>query len=264
MLPRPRRRVRGRRRGELLLSPVAAGGREPGPETASPPGTPSLRPLAEDVWVVERPFRVLGLRLGTRMTVVRLPGGGLWLHSPVAPDARLREELAREGPVRHVVAPNRVHHLYVAAAREAWPEATFHAAPGLARKRPKLSFDAELSDAAPDAWGGAIRTRVVRGAPYLSEVACLHVPSRTLVLTDLCFNFTECPHTPTRWWLRAMGGLGGLRCTRQVRWLLRDREALRESLEAVLAWDPVRIVVAHGNVLPASGRRVLRETFAWL
>ena len=223
-----------------------------------------MRSLAEDVWVVERPFRALGLRVGTRMTVVRLPDGGLWLHSPVAPDARLREALLREGPVRHVVAPNRVHHLSVAAAREAWPDATFHAAPGLARKRPKLAFDAELSDTAPDVWGGALRTRVVRGVPYLSEVACLHVPSRTLVLTDLCFNFSECPHAWTRWWLRAVGGLGGLRCPRHVRRLARDRAALRESLEAVLAWNPERIVVAHGNVLPASGRRVLREAFAWL
>lgn len=216
------------------------------------------------MWVVERPFRVLGLRVGTRMTVVRLPDGGLWLHSPVAPDERLRADLAREGPVRHVVAPNRVHHLFVADARAAWPDATFHAAPGLARKRADLRFDAELSDRAPAAWGGAVETRVVQGAPYLSEVACFHVPSRTLVLTDLCFNFTGCPHALTRGWLWAMGGLGGFRCPRHVRWLLRDRPAVRASLEAVLAWNPERVVVAHGSVLPRSGRRVLRETFAWL
>ena len=39
--------------------------------------------LAEDLWVEARPLRFFGVEMGTRMTVVRLADGGLWVHSPV-------------------------------------------------------------------------------------------------------------------------------------------------------------------------------------
>ena len=49
---------------------------------------------------------MLGLRLGTRMTVVRLTNGGLLLHSPVLMSPALREELDAIGPVSHIVCPD--------------------------------------------------------------------------------------------------------------------------------------------------------------
>ncbi|MCA9715808.1 MAG: hypothetical protein KC468_14110, partial [Myxococcales bacterium] len=48
------------------------------------------RPFGPDIWTVEGdPVRLLTIPFTTRMTIVRLPGGGLWMHSPVAP-ARAR------------------------------------------------------------------------------------------------------------------------------------------------------------------------------
>ena len=79
--------------------------------------SPALRPLAQDLWVVERPQRFYGLEVGTRMTVLRLADGSLLLHSAVELDAALRRELDAIGRVRFAVAPNRVHHL----CEEGWP-----------------------------------------------------------------------------------------------------------------------------------------------
>ena len=50
-----------------------------------------LKPVAENIWIVDGPeirFRYALLRIPfpTRMTVVRLPDGGLWLHSPTPAD----------------------------------------------------------------------------------------------------------------------------------------------------------------------------------
>ena len=59
---------------------------------------PSLRQLAKDLWVAERPQRFYGLEVGTRMTVMRLVDGSLLLHSPIALDAALRRELDALGP----------------------------------------------------------------------------------------------------------------------------------------------------------------------
>jgi Domain of unknown function (DUF4336) len=53
-----------------------------------------MRELARNLWVVERPQRFYGLEVGTRMTVIRLAGGSLLLHSPVSLDRELRRGYA--------------------------------------------------------------------------------------------------------------------------------------------------------------------------
>ena len=47
-------------------------------------------------------------------------------------------------------------------------------------------------------------------------------------------------------------------------WLIKDRPAVRQSLERILAWDFDRVVVAHGEVLESGGREALREGYRWL
>ena len=47
---------------------------------------------------------VFSLPFTTRMTVIRLPDGGLWLHSPTPLDDGLRAAIDALGPVAHIVA----------------------------------------------------------------------------------------------------------------------------------------------------------------
>ena len=58
-----------------------------------------LRQLAPDLWVAEHSFKNGPFEVGTRMTVIRLRDGGLFLHSPVAPrpPAARRARRARPG-----------------------------------------------------------------------------------------------------------------------------------------------------------------------
>jgi hypothetical protein len=222
-----------------------------------------LRSLAPDLWVCDRRLRVAGLEIGTRMSVIRLKGGGLFLHSPVALGPALRAELAQLGEIRHVVAPNLHHHLYL-ADYAGIPGVRLYASPGLPEKKRGLRFDEVLTDTPPAAWRGEIDQHCFAGAPFLQEVVVCHRASRTLFLTDLAFNFVECAHTPTRWWLRAMGGLGRFGPPRHVRWLMRDRNSARRSADVILGWDIERVVVTHGVVLSQSAKRVLRESFLFL
>ncbi|MGH0032295.1 MAG: DUF4336 domain-containing protein [Myxococcota bacterium] len=223
-----------------------------------------LRELEEGVWVCDRSFRVAGMEIGTRMTVVRLDDGGLFLHSPVALTPGLRAELEALGPIRHAVGPNLHHHLYLADYRDL-PDVRLYATPGLEKKKAKtLRFDAVLCDEAPDAWRGQIDQLVFQGAPFMGETVFFHRRSGTLLLTDLCFNYTEHPQWPARTWLRLMGGLGRFGPPRHVRWLFRDKRAARRSIDTILAWDVRRVVVTHGIVLQQSAKRVLRQAFAFL
>jgi hypothetical protein len=180
----------------------------------------------------------------------------------VALGPELREELEALGPVRHVVAPNLHHHLYLGDYREL-PDVRFYAPPGLERKKKGFRFDAVLSDDPPDAWRGQIDQVCVQGAPFMGEVAFFHRRSGSLLLADLCFNFVEHPQRLTRTWLWLMGALGRFGPPRHVRWLIRKRVA-RPSIDTMLGWDVRRVVVTHGVVLQQSAKRVLRESFLFL
>lgn len=224
-----------------------------------------LRPLARDVWVAERTFRALpGLDIGTRMTVVRLPGGGVVLHSPVAADEATRKAVEAIGPVRAIACPNKVHHLFAGGWKLACPEARLLAAPGLPAKRRDLAFDGLLGDDPDPAWGDGLATIHVRGIPLMEEVAFLHPASRTLLLTDLAFHPTAASSPGLRRWARISRVRGGFGPNAVVRLAIRDRRAVRRSLDRVLAWDFERVTVTHGEVLEAGGRAALRRTWEWL
>lgn len=223
-----------------------------------------LRALAPDIWVADRPQSFYGLPVGTRMTVMRLPGGALLLHSPVSLDAALRAELDALGPVRYVVAPNRLHHLYAGRVAEAYPEARLWIAPGLKRKRPDLRYEAILGDDAPAEWRGVVGQVFFRGRPYENEVVFCHHPSRTLILCDLAFNFGPSAPAATRLLLRLLRSYGAFGPSKLDPLLIRDRAAARASLERILAWDFDRVVVAHGDVLERGGWDALRAGYAWL
>jgi hypothetical protein len=223
----------------------------------------ALIPLDRDLWVAPRPLPLWLGDVGTRMSVMRLRDGGLLLHSPVALDPPLREAVDRIGPVRFVVGPNRMHHFYLRDWAEAYPDALLWGAPGLPEKRRDLRFEGVLDDAAPG-FAGEVETRLVEGAPALSEVAFLHRPTRTLLLADLAFNVTRGPRNRARlfhWLVGATGRFGPHRIARAT---IRDRRAARRSIDAILAWDFDRVVVPHGDVLETGGRTAMEAAFAFL
>ncbi len=223
-----------------------------------------LSRLTEELHVLEVPFRAGGLELGGRMTVIRLPGGGLWIHSPVRFEPATRAAVDALGPVRFLVAPNLMHHLHMKDWAAAYPEARVVALAELRRKQPELRIDVELTDTPDAGYAEVISQQRLRGIPKVEELAFLHRPSRTLLLTDVAFHIRESRSWLTRTYLRLCGAYGRLAPTLLLKALVKDRAALRTSLESVLSWDFERVVVCHGVVLEHGGREALRDGFAWL
>jgi hypothetical protein len=223
-----------------------------------------LRRLADDLWVAERSQTFYGLPVGTRMTVIRLSGERLLLHSPVALKPELRAALDAIGRVSYVVAPNRVHHLYAGEVAKEYPEARLWVAPGLERKRPDLDFVAVLGDDPPGEWREEVYQTFFRGRPYENEVTFFHRASRTLILCDLAFNFGPGAAPATRLLMKLLRSYGHFGPSKLDPLLIRDRDAARQSLERILAWDFDRVVVAHGDILESGGREALRAGYAWL
>lgn len=223
-----------------------------------------LSPLAPDLWELNAPLSVFGMALGHRLTVARLPDGSLWLHSPVAYSAALAAALAPLGRVAHIVAPNAVHDTYLEGWLAAYPQARFHGARGFAKFRPDLKFTDTLGDTPDPAWAATFDQHLLRGIPRLNEVAFLHRASRTLILTDLVFNLGPDMPFLSRLLLKVNDCDCKFGVSRLFKTVIKDRAALRRSVDHVLAWEFDAIVVSHGANIPSGGKPLLRDALTFL
>jgi hypothetical protein len=232
-----------------------------------------LKPVAEDLWIVDGP--VIGMNwlwtklpFPTRMTIVRLRNGDLWVHSPTELTPALKEEVDALGPVRHLVAPNKIHYWWVGEWQRAYPEARSYAAPRVEEKAGPhgIVFDGVLGDDAEPAWRGEIEQVLVPGG-YLTEADFFHRASRTLILADLIENF-EAGKLHGRFW-RLLCRLGGVldphgSMPRDLRATFAGRKPeVKRAVERMLGWHPSRIVLAHGRWYEANAEAELRRAFRW-
>lgn len=224
-----------------------------------------LTQVHPDLWICRVPYRTMGIWVGRQLVVVRLPSGELWVHSPIPWSDDLRREVGRIGPVRHVVGPNRFHDECLREFQQEHPEATFHAAPGLASDRQDIRFAPEsLSDTPPPAWRTTLEQHLIAGMPRLNEVVFFHPASRSLLIADIAFNLGPDGPLLTRIALRLSDAWGRFTPSRFCKSLMRDRAAVRASIDRVLAWDFDRIIAGHGCNIETGGKAVFEEAFAFL
>lgn len=225
-----------------------------------------LKHFGPEIWLSDGPVikAALGFEYPTRMAVIRLKDGELFILSPVALTERLRAQLADLGTVRYVVAPNGLHDTYLAEWERAFPDAELHIAPGLAKKRPDLAVTTELCGEGP--WMGEIAQVVVGGNAITSEVVFFHPLSGTVLFTDLLQQFPKGWH---KGWRGLIARLDLMTeslpaVPRKFRVAFRDRNAAREALREILAWPVEKVVMAHGTPVTEDGAAFLRQAFAWL
>lgn len=217
------------------------------------------------VWTREYPVRYSGISFFARMTVIRLSDGRLMLHSPAPMDEDTCKEIDALGEVAFIVAPGSFHYFHVPAAQQAYPGAQTFICPGVEQKQPQLQFDHFLDDTPPQEWADTFDQVLVRGARFIWEVAFFHHPSRTLVLVDLIENIGD----NTRgaglgielWWRLVFRMWNKARPAPEYQLGWKDKQAARESLEKILAWDFEQIVLSHGDLVTENAQAVARE--AW-
>lgn len=207
-----------------------------------------------------------GFPYPTRMAVIRISDGSLFVWSPVALSDSLRASIDVLGPVRYLVSPNALHHLFLAEWRSGYPAARLYASPQLRRKRKDLAFDATLADAPEPEWAVDIDQVVLHGSFYLTEVVFFHRRSHTALFADLIQNF---PRDWFKGWRGVVARCGGIvapnpGAPRDWRASFLDRGAARAALDPILAWPIERVLIAHGDLPSEDGRAFVRRSFAWL
>ncbi|XP_051209942.1 uncharacterized protein [Lolium perenne] len=153
------------------------------------------------VWLFEQE-QALGfssVSTNTRMTVIKLRSGGLWVHAPIAPTKECIQLIKELGaPVEHIVLPTFAyeHKVFLGPFSRKFPRAQVWVAPrqwswpvnlpleffGVFRSKPLEDED----EGTP--WAAEIEQKVLSSpevgiGPYV-EVAFYHKPSRTLLVTD--------------------------------------------------------------------------------
>lgn len=207
-----------------------------------------------------------GFPYPTRMAIAKLSDGSTWAWSPVALSQALADAVEAIGPVRYIVSPNKIHHLFLGEWVKQWPAAHLYAPPGLARKRPDLHFDAELTDDADPAWAADIDQVIFHGSFFMEEVVFFHRPSRTVIIGDLVQRHPESKMKGWKGMLMRLDGLVGEHGSAPREWRVSfvRRAAARKARDKVLSWKAERLVIAHGANAPGNATAILSGALSWI
>jgi len=227
-----------------------------------------LTRFGPDIWVADGPVvtAAAGFHYPTRMAAIRLRNGDLVLWSPVALVPELRAEIEALGTIRYLIAPNSLHHTFLADWHRAFPQAQVFAPPGLREKRPDITFAGEIGAVALPDWEGEIDVVMLRGNQITTEAVFFHRASRTAIFTDLLQQF------PKGWftgWRAIVARLDLMlrhepTTPRKFRLAFTGRAAAREGLRHILRWPTEKVLIAHGTPVTENGQAFLQRSFQWL
>lgn len=230
-----------------------------------------LDELAPNLWIIEgQCVNFHGFAYPTRSVVVRLANGDTWVWSPI----KITDELARAveslGPVKHLISPNKIHHLFLSEWMERFPDALLWGPSSTIKKRMDLDFQQPLSGAAPRSWRDDFEQFYVEGSMAMDEVLFLHKQSKTLILADFSENFGA-KFLRENWkgwqrWLARMWGITEGKGYAPLDWRLSfvRRSKLRLLRKQLLASDIQNVVMAHGEIQKSNGKTFLNQSLRWI
>ena len=235
-----------------------------------------LKPIADNIWIVdgpaiEMPFGVAKVPFSTRMTVVRLANGKLWCHSPIKPSQTLVDSLKELGEVSYLVAPNKLHYVYLEVWKNLYPHAEVWLAPGVSERafsqKMPLPQGQELTDQAPSAWSAELDQHLFQGSRFMQEAVFFHKASKTLILTDMIENI-ETQQMKLHQRLLYMVGDNAYpngKTPRDLRFtFLGHKSQAKASYEILKNWKPEKIILAHGQCFLENGQEELNRAFNWV
>lgn len=197
------------------------------------------------------------LLLPIKMTLVRLQTGVV-LISPLPNIERFTTQINAFGKVTDIVAPNLYHNLGIPKASEIYPNARLWGAPGFRQKLPNINWHQEITSGN---WPYQQELAVIfiEGMPKMNEVVFIHRNSKTLVVTDLCFNHIH--GKGLGYWIifNLFGTYKRFAVSKLFLKMVKDRKAFIKSVHMLLSEEFDKIVIPHGEIITNNGREKLQE-----
>jgi hypothetical protein len=230
---------------------------------------PVFEPFAENLWIIDGPpVRDMGVMFTTRMAVVKLSDGSLWVNSPVSVPFDTLNCITELGSVRYLLAATPRHVWRLAAWHTLFPAARLWAPrpTPFTLKKGHLPFTGILGEMPPQAWMDDLDQLAFKGNPLIEEVLFFHKQSRTVIIDDLIQIHSKVRGRPFRNALLKLGGVasphGGVPL--DIRLSFTNRNLARRSLEKLLSWDFDRLVIAHGACIESDAKPFVKRAFRWL
>ena len=228
-----------------------------------------LRPFGENIWTAEGPMvRDMRAWFTTRMTVVKLSNGSIWIESPVPVSDDILEEISELGPVKYLVAATMRHVWRLDNARTQFPDAQLWVCrrTRMTLQHGELPITGILTDTPPPDWANDFEQLEFKGNPLLSEVLFYHNKSRTVIIGDLIQSNKKIKGKPLSNFIFRLGGIlypkGGV--SRDIRMAFTDRDLARQSLKTLLTWDFDKLIIAHGDCIETDAKSFVEQKFDWL
>jgi hypothetical protein len=226
-----------------------------------------LKEFGSSLYVADGPtVSFFGFPYPTRMSLARLSSGDVWVWSPIALTPELARAAEAIGPVRYIVSPNKLHHLFLQEWIDRWPDARVYAPPGLAHRKPATRFDAELADGPDPRWAADIDQVIFRGSFVMEEAVFFHRPSRTALFCDLIQRHPESAMSGWKGMLMKLDGLVGREGSTPREWraTFLERKRTRAARDTVLSWNAERLLIAHGECAGSGAGEVIRAALRWI
>ena len=213
-----------------------------------------LTQLAPRVWQVTGTMK--GLPLPRNMTVWKMDGGGLWVHSAVACDDTTMAELEAIGKPEVLVVPNGSHRIDARVWKERYSDMRV-----VCPEQSRAKVEEKLKVDGLDTEVLGVTTHAAGGIKETEHVYEVDAGAGTaLVMCDLLFNL---PHLPgfSGFALRMLGSTGFFGLTPVGRMLmLQDKAALKSWLVQEAAESDLALVcVSHGEPVIADAAKKMRE-----
>lgn len=198
-----------------------------------------------------------------RMTIIRLQSGGLVIHNAIRLQEKDYAKLEDLGPISVIVVPNHFHSSEAHFYKQRYPRARLLVAKSIA---PQISEKCPVDGLLPDAWDESLRREIdcmeFTGTRIVNESVFLHRSSKTLILTDLAFNMQCEVYGGARAFFKLnliYKRFGPSRIFRYV--FVNNRQKAKEAFRKIQGWDFERVIVNHGDIISADGKRLLRDGF---
>ena len=218
--------------------------------------------VAKNVWTLSYQFGNFGMKISTRMTVIRLADGSLFAHSAVPLTAEQKSALDALGPLRFIVAPSAMHHMFVPHLAKLYPQAQLYGSAGALAKHPELPQMQLIPNDEDAPWAGQLQCLPVKGLSTLDETLWFHPHSGSLIVTDILQCWQGPLSLPVRMYLGLTGGHERLTVPRTVRLLVKDKAAVQACARQIESLPVQRVILLHNSIIDTQPMQRLREALS--
>jgi hypothetical protein len=176
----------------------------------------------------------------------------------ISPGSMLQDHQYKpDWKVTDLVAPNLFHNAGMTKAKQHYPSAVLWGSEGADKKLPGLPWGKFLGK---DPWPyqDVLSLVTLHGMPSVNESVFIHRPTKSLIVTDLCFNMVDVEGLGAKIILGLFGTYKKLGVSRFFLAGIKDKAAFQKSLVELFSYDFDQIIVSHGSNVVSDGKDRLR------